>query len=274
MYCSFRVGSVGTDRGLGCKPYVETCLSPDKQFDAKTINDMTFTLAIPANSATTQDVNFTQSNGRVGCGPRTYTFSPNYTFLTHTGSAADSFMTGNLLNLSTTDPTTEGPHAVALTVTLTLYPTITVTKNFTVTIICVVNTMSFVQTSPITSIFKLGIDTDPMNIAYSVTKNPSCVSSPAFTISPSLSFITNSPSGNGGNIVVSGVTPSDTNRPTGSKLYTLTLTATQNVSASITVNLTLKCGITALTVSQSPLNASYILNDPDLVTLSLDVVQT
>jgi hypothetical protein len=63
MKCVFHKdagSSTSNDEGYGCEPYIETCQSPDKPFDAKTISDMTFIIKVPANPATTQDVNFTQ----------------------------------------------------------------------------------------------------------------------------------------------------------------------------------------------------------------------
>jgi len=56
MKCVFHENPIGSltshDRSFGCTPYIETCQSPDKPFDAKTIPDMTFTIKIPANPAT------------------------------------------------------------------------------------------------------------------------------------------------------------------------------------------------------------------------------
>ena len=122
---------------------------------------MSFVITSPANSATTQTIDFTQQSGVVGCGPRTYTLSPSYSFLTFIGNAATSNMKGNSLSLSTVNPAdaVPGTYSVALTVTLTKYPTITVTKNFTITISCVVVSMSFNQASPINMTLIVGINT-------------------------------------------------------------------------------------------------------------------
>jgi len=281
MKCVFNPNPSGQttkfDECYGCVPYIETCDAPNKPFDAKTISDMTFTIKLPANPATTQDANFTQQGGVVGCGPRTYTLNPStYTFLTRTGSAANGNMTGNLLSVSTSNPAHEGTYAISMTVTLTSFTAITVTKNFNVIITCQVSSMSFNQATPISATLIVGIDTQPMTVAtYSVTKSPSCLPAPTFTVSDNPAFATNNPSGNGGTISVNGATAANTNRPTGSQLYTMTLTGVQGTaSASIPINLTLKCGVTAIGVTQQPANASFVTNQGSVDTLSLDLSQT
>jgi len=251
------------DKSFGCAPYIETCDSPNKPFDTKTISDMTFVIKLPANSATTQDANFTQQGGVIGCGPRTYTLNPStHPFLARTGSAANGNMTGNLLSVSTTDPAHEGTWPITMSVSLNGFPTISVTKNFNVIIICQVSTMSFNQVSPIAATLIVGIDTQPMTVAsYSVTKAPLCLPAVTFTVTGSPAFVTNNPSGNGGTFSVNGATAANTNRPTGSQLYSMTLTGAQGTaSASITFNLTLKCGVTAIGVIQQPANASFVTN--------------
>jgi hypothetical protein len=64
MKCVFHQSPAGSttsnDKSFGCAPYIETCQSPDKPFDAKTISDMTFTIKVPADPANTQDANLTQ----------------------------------------------------------------------------------------------------------------------------------------------------------------------------------------------------------------------
>ena len=61
------------------------------------------------------------------CGSRTYSFSPTYSFLT---------ITGTTMNLETSNVADVGPHNVAVTISLTDYPNIKITKNLTVTITC------------------------------------------------------------------------------------------------------------------------------------------
>lgn len=99
-----------------------------------------------------------------------------------------------------------------------------------------------------------------MTITYTVTKTPLCIPAPIFTLTSGPSFVTNTPSGNGGSLSVNGVTVTDANVPTGSKLYTMTLTSTQDIATSITINLTIKCGITALTIAQQASDASIVVN--------------
>ena len=266
MKCVFNQSPNGSltnhDKSYGCAPYIETCQNPDKPFDEKTIPDMTFIIKIPVNPATTQDINLTQQGGVIGCGPRTYSLTPTRTFLTRTGSVANGFMTGNIMSVSTTNPADEGVWPQTLTVSLTQYPTISITKNFNVIIICQVSTMTFNQVSPITATYIVGIDTNPLTfLSYSVTKTPLCLQAPTFTLVSAPAFVTSTPSGNGGNLAINGATAGSTNRPSGSQLHTFTLTGAQGVaSASLTVNLTLKCGVTAITVTQQPADASFVLN--------------
>ena len=71
------------------------------------------------------------------CGANTYIFSPTKTFLTVSGSSI-SVSTSNLVDV--------GVHVVAVTVSLTNYPSVpSITQNFTITISCTVT--SFTITS-------------------------------------------------------------------------------------------------------------------------------
>lgn len=147
-----------------------------------------------------------------------------------------------------------------MTVTLVNYPSITTTKTFYVIIICQIGTMFFDQASPLAATLIVGIDSQPMTMSYSVTKTPLCLVSPTFTLDGGPTFVTNMPSGNGGSLAVNLVTVAEANLPTGSQLYSMTLTSTQDISTILTINLTIKCGITALTIAQQADDASIVVN--------------
>ena len=83
-------------------------------------------------------------------------------------------------------------------VKLTDYPSIKLTKTFSVTVTCTVSTLTF-STSPLVSkTFEVGVDSQPVTMNYAVTKTPNCAQNPTWSLSPSLSFVTRAE--NAGNI--------------------------------------------------------------------------
>jgi hypothetical protein len=62
-----------------------------------------------------------------------------------------------------------------MVVKLTDYPSIAaITKTFTVTVTCTVSTLTF-STSPMASkTIEIGIDSQPFDMNYAVTKSPNC----------------------------------------------------------------------------------------------------
>jgi hypothetical protein len=54
------------------------------------------------------------------------------------------------------------------------YPSFTFTKTFKVTVTCTVSTLTF-STSPMSSkTIEIGIDSQPFDMDYAVTKSPNC----------------------------------------------------------------------------------------------------
>ena len=91
------------------------------------------------------------------CGPMTYTLSPIYSFLS---------ISGTNMSLATTNVADTGPHPTSLTISMANYPTITLTKNFTATIACLVQILTFVTTPAASTTLQVGIDTQPMDITF------------------------------------------------------------------------------------------------------------
>ena len=83
-------------------------------------------------------------------------------------------------------------------VKLTDYPSIKLTKTFSVTVTCTVSTLTF-STSPLVSkTIEVGVGSQPFTMNYAVTKTPNCAQNPTWSLSPSLSFVTRAE--NAGNI--------------------------------------------------------------------------
>ena len=70
------------------------------------------------------------------------------------------------MSLATTNVADTGPHPTSLTISMANYPTITLTKNFTATIACLVQILTFVTTPAATTTLQVGIDTQPMDITF------------------------------------------------------------------------------------------------------------
>jgi hypothetical protein len=197
------------------------------------------------------------------CGPRTYTFSPVYSFLS---AASDT------LTLSTANPGDVGVYTVTATIKLANYPMVPeIIKTFQVTINCVVQTLSFNANNPVSNqVIQIGIDTQPFSIPYSVTKFPLCTQTPTFTLNPSLSFLSNSPTGDSGNIIINGALP--VNRGT----YNLMLEATldgQYAPASVQLNLVDPCETAPIVTIPASLSTMTI-NAPSLATSTQTYVIT
>ena len=97
--------------------------------DDRTISDMIGKVALPAIE---QDVTFTDTIGtkytdQSYCGPRVYTLTPNHSFVT--------IPTTKMILYTTNVPDT-GVHPITLTVSLQNFPMVTLSKAFTATIIC------------------------------------------------------------------------------------------------------------------------------------------
>ena len=113
---------------------------------------MTFVIGTAAQSqdATFDDAISTDHTDLTYCGAKVLSMSPTFTFVTITGS--------NIV-VDTTDPAdVGGPHSITLTVTLADYPAVTaLTKTFSVTITCAVQTLTF-ATPPVNTSCTVDVD--------------------------------------------------------------------------------------------------------------------
>jgi hypothetical protein len=119
-------------------------------------------------------------------------------------------------------------------VKLTDYPSITITKTFKVTVTCTVSTLTF-STSPMASkTIEIGIDSQPFDMNYAVTKSPNCAQNPTWSLVPSLAFITKAENADNvsGKVTINNATLADVSS------NSMTLTAqvdSQTATASFTV---------------------------------------
>ena len=133
------------------------------------------------------------------CGPMIYTLSPTSGFLSISGI--------NMI-LATTNVADVGLHPLSLTIAMENYPTITLTKNFTATITCVVQTLSF-ATVPATST-TLKYSDSAVNLTFATIQTPACGKSVSFAISPTKTFLSlMNPTASGGSVQISGATYTD-----------------------------------------------------------------
>ena len=96
----------------------------------------------------------------------------------------------------------------------------------------------------------VGIDSQPLTIAYSVTKTPLCMQSPTFTLPPCPTFILNTSAGDAGSIVVNGATLANVG------LHVLSLIANVDLS---TTSLQVEIDI------QNPCKSSQIVTSPTTI---------
>ena len=109
-----------------------------------------------------------------------------------------------------------------MTVSLTDYSGVSpLTKSFTVTVACTVQTLSFTATPPASTTIQIGIDTQPFYILFGTTKTPNCTQPPVFTLTPNFGFIATTTiiDGVSGMISINGATLTNVGS------YTMTLTA-------------------------------------------------
>ena len=128
------------------------------------MSDLNYQIAEAAVTQTTPFPNTiaTAKSNPTYCGANTFSFSPTKTWLT---------VSGNTISVSTSTAADVGTFNIIVTVSLADYPppaVASISKTFTITISCVVQTVSF-STSPISSTLRVGIDTQPKNIAFETT---------------------------------------------------------------------------------------------------------
>ena len=117
---------------------------------------MTYQIAATAVTQTTPFPNTvaTAQSNPTFCGAKTFSFSPTKTWLT---------VLGNTISVSTSTVADVGLYTINVTVSLASYPppaVASISKTFTITISCVVQTVSF-STSPVSTTLRVGIDTQP-----------------------------------------------------------------------------------------------------------------
>ena len=119
------------------------------------------------------------------CGVRDYSFSPTYSsFLTY-------FSTGsNTMRLETNNVADVGVYTIVVTVFLLDYPLVpSITKTVNITIYCKVLNFSFNFTIAWTTTLKVGIDTQPMLIPFTVFQSPACGHTVTIVYKPTKTFL-------------------------------------------------------------------------------------
>ena len=81
-----------------------------------------------------------------------------------------------MMSLATSSVGDVGTYNVNLIISLTDYPTVPfITKNFNVTITCVVQTLTFSLAPAASTTLRLEIDAQPLDILFTALKTPACV---------------------------------------------------------------------------------------------------
>ena len=132
-------------------------------------------------AASTQDATFADSistshTNPAYCGAKVLTLSPTFAFVS---------ISGTNIVVDTTNPAdVGGPHSITLTVALADYSSVVIlTKNFSVTITCAVQTLTFV-TAPVSPTLLANLDPQPVDIPVAVSKYPDCLETLTFEFVP------------------------------------------------------------------------------------------
>jgi hypothetical protein len=191
----------------------------------KVINNMTYGVTL---TAVTQNVFFADSiatshASSTYCGARTYTLSTTYSWLS-IASDTMSVVTSNLPDV--------GTYSLSLTIGLTDYPSIaTINKTFSITITCIVTSLTYTTSPPATTNLEVGVDTQPHDMNFVITKSPNCSQDPTFTLAstPAAAFASRTigADGESGYVRITGATL------TNQGSYAMTLTATLDSATQI-----------------------------------------
>jgi len=149
-----------------------------------TISNMSHTIAGTASTQVPSPMN-SVANARLNpsyCGPYTYTFWESYPWLSIQG--------GTTIQVLSSDPAAVigSPFTIHLVMALTNFPTVaTVTKTFTVTLTCVVSTLTFSTVPTSSTTVEIGINAQPVYIPtlptkWQLTRNPNCNNAPVITL--------------------------------------------------------------------------------------------
>jgi hypothetical protein len=142
------------------------------------------------------------------------------------------------MQVVTSDLATVGTYNLSITVGLTDYPMVaTVTKTFVINITCTVTAMAFTANPPATTSLEVGVNPQPHDMTFSISKTPNCVQDPTFTLAstPTSAFTSRTVNADGesGYVRVNGAVLADGGQ------YSMTLTANLD-SATVTNNFIVK----------------------------------
>jgi len=117
-----------------------------------------------------------------------------------------------------------GTYNLSLDIGLASYSGIThLTKNFKITITCTVTTLAYTTEPAASTALEVGVNADPYDMNFAISKTPNCVQDPTFTLasSPAAAFLsrTINADGESGYVRISGETLSDLGT------YSMTLTS-------------------------------------------------
>ena len=101
-----------------------------------------------------------------------------------------------------------------------------------------------------------------MTISYSVTKFPLCIQNPTFTLTPTPLFVTNSPLGTSGSIILDNITIADVG------LHPLVLTAVVDgvsITKNISIDIQNPCGSATTSILPATLS-TMVVNMPSVAT--------
>jgi hypothetical protein len=118
------------------------------------------------------------------------------------------------MTVVTSDLSTVGVYNLSLEIKLTDYPMVpAVTKNFKITITCTVTTLTFTSNPPANTSLEVGVDPDPHDMTFAISKTPNCVQDPTFTLAstPAAAFSsrTINVDGESGYVRITGLTLAD-----------------------------------------------------------------
>ena len=137
------------------------------------------------------------------------------------------------MNLSTTVLADVGTHSMVLTITMVNYPAIILTKSFTATINCLVQTLTFTTVPAASTTLKYS--DSAVDLTFVTSQTPACGNTVTFSISPTRTFLSlPSPTSSAGIVRISGATFANIN--TYAEILTATVdgkTDTANFSVTI-----------------------------------------
>jgi hypothetical protein len=191
----------------------------------------------------------------------TYTLSPNSGFLS---------ISGTTISLATMNVADIGPHSMVLTIAMANYLTITLTKSFTATITCVVQTLTFTTVPAASTTLKYS--DSAVYLPFVTSQTPACGNTVSFAISPTKLFLSlPSPTASGGIVRISGATLADIGN------YSETLTATvagQTTTANFSIIIDDPCKTAVFQTSPAPLSTMTVNMPSSTISTQTIVIKT